>query len=159
MTWRSARNCCTWPTSCLAARAIPGDPALLPRRPGSAFAAGVARRNQHHAAVLDVLPRGPAQAQADHPVVGLHPRGDRAEWPVVAGADAGVAVYGLSVRKPARSVGQDTTTFAAYFQLFVVRKIVGTSIHQLRQCGLGFVQALGQKKIDIAFPPLAAQQL
>jgi DNA-binding transcriptional LysR family regulator len=31
-------------------------------------------RGGHHAAVLDVLPRGPAQAQADHPVVGLHPR-------------------------------------------------------------------------------------
>ena len=28
------------------------------------------------AVIADVLPRGPAQAQADHPVVGLHPRGD-----------------------------------------------------------------------------------
>ena len=29
--------------------------------------------------ILDVLPRGPAQAQADHPVVGLHPCGHREE--------------------------------------------------------------------------------
>ena len=38
--------------------------------------------------VLDVLPGGPAQVEADYPVVGLHPRGDRGECAVVDGRNA-----------------------------------------------------------------------
>ena len=45
--------------------------------------------------VLDVLPRGPAQVEADYIVVGLHPRSDGAESGVVDGGDAGDAVCGL----------------------------------------------------------------
>ena len=48
-------------------------------------------------AVLDVLPRRPAQAQADHPVVGLHPRSDGAECAVVAGGNPWDEVRGLNV--------------------------------------------------------------
>ena len=50
--------------------------------------------------VLDVLPRGPAQTQADHPVVGLHPRSDGAECAVVAGGNPWDEVRGLILRNP-----------------------------------------------------------
>ena len=43
-------------------------------------------------AVLDVLPGGFAQVEADYVVVGLHPRGDGAEPGVVDGADARDAI-------------------------------------------------------------------
>ena len=42
--------------------------------------------------VLDVLPGGLAQVEADYVVVGLHPRGDGAESGVVDGGDAPDAV-------------------------------------------------------------------
>ena len=47
--------------------------------------------------VLDVLPRGPAQTQADHPVVGLHPGGDGAECAAAAGRDARDEICGLRI--------------------------------------------------------------
>jgi DNA-binding transcriptional LysR family regulator len=50
-----------------------GDSAVLPGGAGPALGDGVAGGDRGDAAVLDVLPGGFAQAQADYPVVGLHP--------------------------------------------------------------------------------------
>lgn len=45
--------------------------------------------------VLDVLPGGSEEVEADYVVVGLHPGGDGAEPGVIDGRDAGDAVCGL----------------------------------------------------------------
>ena len=57
-----------------AARPVAGHPALLHRRPGSPAHAGAGTGSGDHALVLDVLPRGPAQAQARQRAVGVHPQ-------------------------------------------------------------------------------------
>ncbi|EJT84580.1 LysR family transcriptional regulator [Pseudomonas putida S11] len=69
-----------------------GDLAVLPGSTGPAAGDGVAGGDRGDTAVLDVLPGGFAQVEADYAVVGLHPGGDRGECAVVDGGDPGDAV-------------------------------------------------------------------
>ena len=57
--------------------------------------AGAGRADCDYAAVLDVLPGGFEEAEADYAVVGLHQGSDGAERGVVDGDDEGDEVFGL----------------------------------------------------------------
>ncbi|CAN2982732.1 hypothetical protein METHPM2_860007 [Pseudomonas sp. PM2] len=70
---------------------------MLPGRAGPALAAGAGGADCDYAAVLDVLPGGFEEVEADYVVVGLHSGSDGAEPRVVDGRDEGNAVCRLNV--------------------------------------------------------------
>ncbi|KPW99823.1 Unknown protein sequence [Pseudomonas syringae pv. castaneae] len=49
--------------------------------------------------MLDVLPRGPAQVEADHVAVGLHSGSDGVEQGVFVGGEGGVTVFEMMRKK------------------------------------------------------------
>ena len=85
--------------------------------------------------VLNVLPGGPVQVEADYVVVGLHTRGDGAESGVVDGGDARDAVCGLKNQKSPMKVAMKQYAWAAHYLCEMGKAVVDDLTQALTPSG------------------------